>query len=80
MKDGPQNYSKWHNEKFEPLVRQIDDELDTVRRKTLIRQAEAIMEQDPPLLPIAWEKMNDAWYTYVKGDTLKPSRSIYQSL
>ena len=50
-----------------------NNELDTARRKTLIRQAEAIMEQDPPLLPVAWEKMNDAWYTYVKGHTPKPS-------
>ena len=25
------------------------------------------MEQDPPLLPVAWEKINDAWYNYVKG-------------
>jgi peptide/nickel transport system substrate-binding protein len=25
------------------------------------------MEQDPPVLPVAWEKMNDAYYTYVKG-------------
>ena len=31
------------------------------------------MEQDPPLLPIAWEKMNDAWYTYVKGHTPNPA-------
>jgi ABC-type transport system substrate-binding protein len=72
-KDGPQNYSKWHNEKFDALARQIDNELDTAKRKMLIRQAEAIMEQDPPLLPVAWEKMNDAWYTHVKGHTPKPS-------
>ena len=46
---------------------QIDHELDLARRKALIRQAEDIMEQDPPVLPVAWEKMNDAWYNYVKG-------------
>ena len=37
------------------------------KRQDLIRQAEAIMEQDPPLLPISWEKINDIWYNYVKG-------------
>ena len=47
-KDGPQNYSKWHNEAFEVLLPQIDSELDTTKRKALIRQAENIMEQDPP--------------------------------
>jgi hypothetical protein len=25
------------------------------------------MEQDPPLLPIAWERINEVWYNYVKG-------------
>lgn len=73
VKNGTQNYSKWHNETFDALTQQIDNELDTTQRKRLIRQAEAIMEQDPPLLPVAWEKMNDSWYTYVKGHTPQPS-------
>ena len=46
---------------------QIDRELDETKRKALIRQAETIFEQDPPLLPNSWEKVNDAWYNYVKG-------------
>ena len=25
------------------------------------------MESDPPLLPISWEKINEVWYSYVKG-------------
>jgi peptide/nickel transport system substrate-binding protein len=65
--NGLQNYSKWHNEPFDKLVHQIEQELDTAKRKALIRQAEDIMEQDPPVLPVVWEKMNDAYYTYVKG-------------
>jgi ABC-type transport system substrate-binding protein len=65
--DGPQNYSKWHNNTFEELVRQIDRELDDAKRKALIRQAEESMEQDPPLLPVSWEKIDDGWYNYVKG-------------
>ncbi len=66
-KTGPQNYSRWHNETFEALVDRIDSELDEAKRKDLILQAEAIMEQDPPLLPVSWERINDAWYTYVRG-------------
>jgi len=65
--NGPQNYSKWRNEQFDKLVLQIDHELDPAKRKALVRQAEDIMEQDPPVLPVAWEKMNDAYYNYVKG-------------
>src|SRR5919197_3124462 len=65
--NGPQNYSKWRNEAFDALVTQIDHELDQARRTALIHQAEALMEQDPPLLPVAWERVNDGWFTYVKG-------------
>jgi len=66
-KDGPQNYSFWDNKEFQALVPQIDREIDAEKRQDLIRQAEAIMEQDPPLLPISWEKINDIWYNHVKG-------------
>ncbi len=66
-KDGPQNYSFWDNKEFQALSYRIDREVDAGKRLALIRQAEAIMEQDPPLLPISWEKINDVWYNYVKG-------------
>jgi ABC-type transport system substrate-binding protein len=66
-KDGPQNYSRWSNTEFQALLPQIDRELDHEKRKALVRQAEMIMEQDPPLLPVSWEKINDGWYNYVKG-------------
>jgi len=64
---GPQNYSFWDNPKFNALVDQIDREVDPAKRLALVRQTEAIMEEDPPVLPVAWEKINDVWYEYVKG-------------
>jgi peptide/nickel transport system substrate-binding protein len=64
---GPQNYSLWDNPKFNALVDQIDREVDPAKRLALVRQTEAIMEEDPPVLPVAWEKINDVWYDYVKG-------------
>jgi ABC-type transport system substrate-binding protein len=64
---GPQNYSFWDNKKFNDLVDQIDREVDPAKRLALVRQTEAIMEEDPPVLPVAWEKINDVWYDYVKG-------------
>jgi len=66
-KGGPQNYSNWENEEFTELVKVIDSEVDPVKRQAAITKAEMIMEQNPPLLPVAWEKINDAWYNYVKG-------------
>jgi len=64
---GPQNYSFWDNPKFNALLEQIDLEVDPAKRLALVRQTEAIMEEDPPVLPVAWEKINDVWYDYVKG-------------
>ena len=52
--DGPQNYSLWHNAEFDKLVDQIDVEVDAGKRLALIRKAEDLMEQDPPLVPVAW--------------------------
>ncbi len=76
-KNGPQNYSSWDNAKFNELVPQIDREVDAKKRLELIRQAEMIMEQDPPLLPVSWEKINDGWYNYVKGHNPKDYFGIY---
>jgi peptide/nickel transport system substrate-binding protein len=67
LTDGPQNYSKWSNKAFDALAQQIDRETDDAKRKALVRQAELIMEQDPPLLPVSWEKIYDGWFNYVKG-------------
>ncbi len=64
---GPQNYSNWSNKTFDALADQIDRELDPAKRKVLIQQAEAIFEQDPPVLPVAWEQLIDIWYSNVKG-------------
>ena len=76
-KGGPQNYSFWDNKEFEALTAQIDVELDSEKRQDLIRKAEAIMEQDPPLLPISWEKINEVWYNYVKGITAADYFGVY---
>jgi ABC-type oligopeptide transport system substrate-binding subunit len=75
--NGPQNYSQWHHEPFDKLVDQIDHELDQEKRQGLMRQAETLMEQDPPLLPVAWERVNDGWYTYVKGHNPSNYFGIY---
>jgi ABC-type transport system substrate-binding protein len=76
-KDGPQNYANWDNAKFNELLPQIDGEIDAPKRLALIRQAEEILEQDPPVFPICWEKINDVWYNYVKGHNPKDYFGIY---
>jgi peptide/nickel transport system substrate-binding protein len=74
---GSQNYSQWENQEFAALLPQIDTEVDPAKRQALITKAEMIMEQDPPLLPVAWEKINDGWYDYVKGHRPNDYFGIY---
>jgi ABC-type transport system substrate-binding protein len=64
---GPQNYSSWSNPQADALIDRIDRETDVTARKALVQQIEAIFEQDPPVLPVAWEQLADIWYNYVKG-------------
>ncbi len=66
-KGGPQNYSQWEDPRFTELLQVIDSEVDPVKRQQAITAAEMVMEENPPLLPISWEKINDGWYNYVKG-------------
>ena len=75
--DGPQNYSFWHNAEFDKLADRIDIEVDAGKRLALIREAETIMEHDPPLLPISWENVNDIWYNFVKGHNPKDYFGVY---
>jgi ABC-type transport system substrate-binding protein len=74
---GPQNYSAWDDPKFNGLTDQIDRELDTKKRLGLVHQTEAIMEGNPPVLPVAWEQINDVWYSYVKGHNPYKNFGIY---
>jgi peptide/nickel transport system substrate-binding protein len=74
---GPQNYSFWHNAEFDGLLDQIDTEVDVGKRLALIRRAEDTMEQDPPLVPVAWENILDVWFNYVKGHNPREYFGIY---
>ena len=76
-KDGPQNYSRWTNPAFHDLANQIERELDDTKRKALVRKAEDILEQDPPLIPIAYEQIYDAWYNKVRGQNPSTFFGIY---
>jgi ABC-type transport system substrate-binding protein len=76
-KDGPQNYSRWTNPGFHDLAAQIERELDDSKRKAMVRKAEDILENDPPLIPVAYEQIYDAWYNKVHGQNPSTFFGIY---
>ena len=76
-KDGPQNYSRWTNPAFHDVASQVERELDDNRRKALVRKAEDILEQDPPLIPVSYEQIYDAWSNKVHGQNPSTYFGIY---
>ena len=76
-KGGPQNYGGWVNEPFHALAAQIEKELDQNKRKAMVRQAEDMLEKDPPLIPVSYEQIYDAWYNKVKGQNPSTYFGIY---
>jgi peptide/nickel transport system substrate-binding protein len=76
-KDGPQNYSRWTNPAFHDIASQIERELDDTKRRQLVRKAEDILENDPPLIPVAYEQIYDAYYNKVKGQNPSSFFGIY---
>jgi ABC-type transport system substrate-binding protein len=76
-KDGPQNYSRWTNPAFHELANQIERELDDTKRKAMVRKAEDILENDPPLISVSYEQIYDAWYDKVKGQNPSTYFGIY---
>ena len=76
-KDAPNNYAGWTNEQFHALARNIEREVDENKRKTMIRQAEDILEKDPPCIPVAYEQIYDAWYNKVRGQNPSTYFGIY---
>ena len=76
-KDGPQNYSRWTNPAFHDLAHQIERELDDNKRRAMVRKAEDLLEQDPPLISVSYEQIYDAWYNKVKGQNPSTYFGIY---
>jgi peptide/nickel transport system substrate-binding protein len=76
-KDGPQNYSRWTNPAFHDLANQIERELDDAKRRPMVRKAEDMLEQDPPLIPVSYEQIYDAYYNKVNGQNPSTYFGIY---
>ncbi len=65
--DGPQNYAKWSNGKFDELLGKVDRELDTDKRRSLVRQAEDLLDQEVPMFLHGWNNLARIWRKHVKG-------------
>ena len=64
----------WQNTQFDQLVRQGTGELDAARRTSLYNQAETILAQDYPHIPLFHEEVRSLVKPYLQG--YNPSRVL----
>ena len=68
---GAQNWTGWSNAEFDSIMDKVDTELDIDKRKELVFQAFAVLEEEVPQMNGGWEVDGHMWWPYVKGH---PSR------
>jgi len=56
--DNPNNSSRWKNDAYDKLVHRADRELDPSVRESLYQEAEAILLQDMPVMPLYYYRRN----------------------
>ena len=66
-KDHFSNYSTWINDAFCALIERAENTLDIHERETILRQAEAILMEEMPVIPIYFYTGSYLKKPYVKG-------------
>jgi oligopeptide transport system substrate-binding protein len=70
--DGENNNTGWSNAEYDRLIKAIQSEPDVAKRREMLQQAERIMMDEMPILPI---------YFYVNRNLVKPHvRGFYNNL
>jgi ABC-type transport system substrate-binding protein len=64
---GPENHTQYSNPKFDALCEQADSTMDSALREKLYAQAEDIVLQDAPMVPIYFQKDAELISPRVKG-------------
>ena len=65
------NFTRYCNEEFDEVVAKLNVEQDPAKRYELFRQAEDLLDADPPILLIGGDQVDPMWWKYLKGLALK---------
>ncbi|MGH4121509.1 MAG: peptide ABC transporter substrate-binding protein [Clostridium sp.] len=71
------NHPKYNNPKYDELVLGAKKEADPVKRMQMLHDAEKILMEDMPVVPVAFYVSNVACKTYVKGVRKIPTGMMY---
>ena len=67
VKDGTQNQTGWSNKEYDDLIKAAAAEADTAKRAEILANAEAILMDEQPILPIYFYVSNNLVSARVKG-------------
>ena len=80
MTDGsPQNFGRWSNPQFARLLGDAAVEADTAKRRLLLQQAEQLMLDDYPLLPVYFYVTRRLVQPRISAPPINPMNRTYSS-
>lgn len=65
-KEGGVNMSRWESSRYQTLLKATNEETDLIKRNNLFNQAEALLMDEMPVIPVYFSTM-----AFAKSDTLK---------
>ena len=78
MTDGsPQNFGRWSNAQYARLLAAAAVQTDTVRRRQLLQQAEQLMLEDYPLLPVYFYVTRRLVQPHISAPPINPMNRTY---
>ena len=77
-----QNYTRWENPLYDALLEKAESEKDKKSRANTLKQAEKLILEEAPIIPILVKSKNNLIRPYVKGyynnlRDLHPLREVY---
>ena len=70
------NMSRWENPEYKELLVLADHEIDPVKRKEYLHQAESFLMEEMPIVPICFTKLFYLSNPRLKGVYLSPLKEI----
>lgn len=77
LQDSPQNFGRWHDARYAELLASAAGETDAARRREALQQAEALLLQDYPLLPVYFYVTRRLVQSRVQAPPINPMNRTY---
>lgn len=77
LEGSPQNFGRWVNASYARLLESAANEADAARRRETLQQAEALMLQDYPLLPVYFYVTRRLVQPWVQAPPINPMNRTY---